>query len=184
MDLLSGQWNLLSTGPVGPLKFWNPTSEITCFSINLSYRMNQCHHFNWIHWYLIRVHELIIERDFVLTFYKRASESLVGPVEFWWHWSGGPVGWKCYFRPLLFLCLFIRWDILHCTWFVDLTYLDKKILVGQSVYRSPITCGNYNWRTINPIDLYTDTFQCTDDLYFSAGQKVKVFLNFVAIRVL
>ena len=36
--------------------------------------------------------ELDIERDFVFTFYKRASESLVGPVEFRLHWSGGPVG--------------------------------------------------------------------------------------------
>ena len=24
-----------------------------------------------------------------------ASESLVGPVESIFHWSGGPVGWKC-----------------------------------------------------------------------------------------
>ena len=43
----------------------------------------------------IRVHESNIERNFVLTFYKRASESLVGPVEFRLDWSGGPVGWKC-----------------------------------------------------------------------------------------
>ena len=49
-----------------------------------------------------RVHEIDnhvqnIERDIVFTFYKRASESLVGPVEFRLHWSGGPVhvGWKC-----------------------------------------------------------------------------------------
>ena len=36
--------------------------------------------------------ELDIERGFVFTFYKRASESLVGPVEFRLHWSGGPEG--------------------------------------------------------------------------------------------
>ena len=41
---------------------------------------------------IIRVHESNIERDFVLTFYKRASESLVGPVELRLHWSDGPVG--------------------------------------------------------------------------------------------
>ena len=34
-----------------PVKFWNPTSEITWFSANLSFRMNQCQHFNWMHWY-------------------------------------------------------------------------------------------------------------------------------------
>ena len=33
-----------------------------------------------------------VERDFVFTFYKRASESLAGPVEFRFHWSCGPVG--------------------------------------------------------------------------------------------
>ena len=31
----------------------------------------------------------------IYTFYKRASESLVGPVKSILHWSGGPVGWKC-----------------------------------------------------------------------------------------
>ena len=34
---------------------------------------------------------LNIKRDFVFTFYKWASESLVGPVEFRLHWSDGPV---------------------------------------------------------------------------------------------
>ena len=44
---------------------------------------------------MINTTELNIERDFVFTFYKwatRASESLVGPVEFRLHWFGGPVG--------------------------------------------------------------------------------------------
>ena len=36
--------------------------------------------------------ELDIERDFVFTFYKWASESLAGPVEIRFHSSGGPVG--------------------------------------------------------------------------------------------
>ena len=80
--------------PGWPVKFWNPTSEITWFSANLSYRMNQCQQFK-IEYINIRVHESNIERDFVLTIYKRASESLVGPVEFRLHWFGGPVGWKC-----------------------------------------------------------------------------------------
>ena len=44
----------------------------------------------------------------IYTFYRRASESLVGPVESMLHWSGGPVGWKCQFRSLSghtnFLC--------------------------------------------------------------------------------
>ena len=39
--LLSGKWNLLSTDhwPGWPLKFWNPTSEFTWLSANLSYRL-------------------------------------------------------------------------------------------------------------------------------------------------
>ena len=37
--------------PGWPVKFWKPTSEITWFSANLSYRMNQCQHLNWIYWY-------------------------------------------------------------------------------------------------------------------------------------
>ena len=37
-----------------------------------------------------------IQQNFKLeeSSHMRASESLVGPVEFILHWPGGPVGWK------------------------------------------------------------------------------------------
>ena len=106
------RWPVASGFSVGPVKsainwpgwfvkFWNPTSEFTWLIANFSYWMNlYCKYFNWIHWYKgawdwQTCTELNIERDVVFTIYKRASESLVGPVEFRLHWSGGPVGWKC-----------------------------------------------------------------------------------------
>ena len=79
--------------PGWPVKFWNPTSEFTWLIANSSYWMNlYCKYFNWIHWYKgawdwQTCTELNIERVVVFTFYKRASESLVGPVEFRLHWS-------------------------------------------------------------------------------------------------
>ena len=72
--------------PGWPVKFWNPISEFTWFILieYIDIRLHNKH---------IRIE--YIEIDFVFTFYKWASESMVGPVEFRLHWSGGPVGWKC-----------------------------------------------------------------------------------------
>ena len=70
---------MFCTGPVGQCNFKTPLSSYNSTELILATKWNE-----------------IIQKSFS-PFVCRHSHSVIGPVQFILHWSGGPVGWKCQF---------------------------------------------------------------------------------------